>query len=128
MAVVTNDIYTLEDAQFLTRHGALPAERIAGVETRRVPAHGDSRRHHDERTGGAGDGAEVSRAAAYARRKRRRQPLRDLFAGAGGCVHLRDRRGRGDKIPRKGGPAIRFSDLLIINKIDLAPLVGATSA
>src|SRR5580692_6481606 len=92
MAVVTNDIYTREDAQFLTREQALPAERIVGVET-----------------GGDNLSATFS------------PELVDAF------IYVIDV-AEGDKIPRKGGPAIRFSDLLIINKIDLAPHVGADLA
>jgi urease accessory protein len=77
IAVVTNDIYTKEDAEFLMRQGVLPRERIVGVET-------------------------------------------------GGCPHTAIREDVwGDKIPRKGGPGITRSDLLVINKVDLAPHVGA---
>ena len=85
IAVVTNDIYTREDAEFLTRSGALPADRIAGV--------GQS---DTEIT-------ELTDLTLY---------VIDVSAG--------------DKIPRKGGPGITRSDLLIINKTDLAPLVGAS--
>src|SRR6476646_3899413 len=83
LVAITNDIYTREDAEFLTRSGALPPDRIRGVET-------------------------------------------------GGCPHTAIREdvsinlAAGDKIPRKGGPGITRSDLLVINKIDLAPLVGAS--
>ena len=100
MAVVTNDIYCSEDAQFLIQHSALPAERIAGVETGGCP-------HTAIR-----DDTTMNEQAC------RELEARNAF------IYVIDV-AEGDKIPRKGGPAIRFSDLLIINKIDLAPLVGA---
>jgi urease accessory protein len=125
MAVVTNDIYTLEDAQFLTRSGALPAERIVGVETGGCP-------HTAIR-----DDTTMNEQAVRALEAKFPQ-LQLVLVESGGdnlsatfspelvdaFIYVIDV-AEGDKIPRKGGPAIRFSDLLIINKIDLAPHVGA---
>ncbi len=125
MAVVTNDIYTLEDAQFLTRNGALAPERIAGVETGGCP-------HTAIR-----DDTTMNEQAVRAM-EARFPDLQLTLVESGGdnlsatfspelvdaFIYVIDV-AEGDKIPRKGGPAIRFSDLLIINKIDLAPLVGA---
>jgi urease accessory protein len=125
MAVVTNDIYTLEDAQFLTRSGALPAERIAGVETGGCP-------HTAIR-----DDTTMNEQAVRAMESKF-SDLQLVLVESGGdnlsatfspelvdaFIYVIDV-AEGDKIPRKGGPAIRFSDLMIINKIDLAPLVGA---
>jgi urease accessory protein len=128
LAVVTNDIYCSEDAQFLIRHGALPAERIAGVETGGCP-------HTAIR-----DDTTMNEQAC--RTLEARFPdLQLLVVESGGdnltatfspelvdaFIYVVDVAG-GDKIPRKGGPAIRFSDLMIINKIDLAPQVGADLA
>ncbi|QNI74931.1 urease accessory protein UreG [Synechococcus sp. NOUM97013] len=128
LAVVTNDIYTHEDAQFLTRVGALEPERIRGVETGGCP-------HTAIR-----EDCSINRAAVA--------ELEDQFPGldlvlveSGGdnlaasfspelvdlCIYVIDV-AAGDKIPRKGGPGITRSDLLVINKIDLAPLVGADLA
>lgn len=125
MAVVTNDIYCSEDAQFLTRQGALPAERIRGVETGGCPhtAIRDDTTMNEQACAGLAENF---------------PDLELLLVESGGdnltatfspelvdaFVYVIDV-AEGDKIPRKGGPAIRFSDLLIINKIDLAPLVGA---
>jgi urease accessory protein len=126
IAVVTNDIYTKEDAEFLTRSGALAPERIAGVETGGCP-------HTAIR-----EDASINLAAVAAMRER--FPTLDLiFVESGGdnlaatfspeladlTVYVIDV-SAGDKIPRKGGPGITRSDLLVINKIDLAPLVGAS--
>jgi len=125
MAVVTNDIYCSEDAQFLIRHSALPPERIAGVETGGCP-------HTAIR-----DDTTMNEQACRAL-ETRFPDLQLLLVESGGdnltatfspelvdaFIYVIDV-AEGDKIPRKGGPAIRFSDLLIINKIDLAPLVGA---
>jgi urease accessory protein len=125
MAVVTNDIYTMEDAQFLTREGALPPERIAGVETGGCP-------HTAIR-----DDTTMNEQAVRAMEGKFPE-LQLVLVESGGdnlsatfspelvdaFIYVIDV-AEGDKIPRKGGPAIRFSDLLIINKIDLAPLVGA---
>jgi urease accessory protein len=124
MAVVTNDIFTKEDAEFLVRNDALPRERIAAVETGGCPhtairddvtpnlvaLDGLMRLFHPEllfvESGGDNLAAQFSR---------------DL---ADYTIYVIDVSG-GDKIPRKGGPGITQSDLLVINKIDLAPLVGA---
>jgi len=125
MAVVTNDIYCSEDAQFLIKHSALPAERIAGVETGGCP-------HTAIR-----DDTTMNEQACRAL-EAKFSDLQLLLVESGGdnltatfspelvdaFIYVIDV-AEGDKIPRKGGPAIRFSDLLIINKIDLAPLVGA---
>jgi urease accessory protein len=128
MAVVTNDIYTREDAQFLTREQALPAERIVGVETGGCP-------HTAIR-----DDTTMNEQAVRAL-ELRFPALQLVLVESGGdnlsatfspelvdaFIYVIDV-AEGDKIPRKGGPAIRFSDLLIINKIDLAPHVGADLA
>jgi urease accessory protein len=125
MAVVTNDIYCSEDAQFLIQHSALPAERIVGVETGGCP-------HTAIR-----DDTTMNEQACRAMEVKF-PDLQLLLVESGGdnltatfspelvdaFIYVIDV-AEGDKIPRKGGPAIRFSDLLIINKIDLAPLVGA---
>ena len=125
LAVVTNDIYTQEDAQFLTRSGALEPERIRGVETGGCP-------HTAIR-----EDCSINRAAVS--ELEQQFPGLDLvMVESGGdnlaasfspelvdlCVYVIDV-AAGDKIPRKGGPGITRSDLLVINKIDLAPLVGA---
>ncbi len=125
IAVVTNDIYTHEDAEFLTRVGALEPERIRGVETGGCP-------HTAIR-----EDCSINKAAV--------EDLENLFPGldlvlveSGGdnlaasfspelvdlCIYVIDV-AAGDKIPRKGGPGITRSDLLVINKIDLAEKVGA---
>ncbi|MFH1496504.1 MAG: urease accessory protein UreG [Verrucomicrobiota bacterium] len=125
MAVVTNDIYCSEDAQFLTKHSALAPERIVGVETGGCPhtAIRDDTTMNEQ----ACNGLEQSIPG-----------LQLILVESGGdnltatfspelvdaFIYVIDV-AEGDKIPRKGGPAIRHSDLLIINKIDLAPLVGA---
>lgn len=125
IAVVTNDIYTKEDAQFLTRSGALPAERIMGVETGGCP-------HTAIR-----EDASLN-LSAIATLEEKFSPLKLMFVESGGdnlaatfspelvdlTIYVIDV-AAGDKIPRKGGPGITKSDLLVINKIDLAPLVGA---
>jgi len=126
IAVVTNDIYTEEDAQFLVRHQALPAERIIGVETGGCP-------HTAIR-----EDASIN-LEAVERLSKRFGNLDVVFIESGGdnlaatfSPELSDLTlyvidvAAGDKIPRKGGPGITKSDLLIINKIDLAPLVGAS--
>jgi len=125
LAVITNDIYTREDAEFLARRGALPAERIIGVETGGCP-------HTAIR-----EDASVNLDAV--RQLNRRFPsLEILIIESGGdnlaatfspelvdaTIYVIDV-AEGDKIPRKGGPGIIRSGLLIINKIDLAPYVGA---
>jgi urease accessory protein len=126
IAVVTNDIYTEEDAQFLVRNEALTADRILGVETGGCP-------HTAIREDASINLEAVSRLSL-------RFPALDLiFVESGGdnlaatfSPELSDLTlyvidvAAGDKIPRKGGPGITKSDLLIINKIDLAPMVGAS--
>lgn len=125
MGVVTNDIYTKEDAEFLTRNSALAPERIVGVETGGCP-HTAIR---DDTT--MNEQAVRSLEARF-------PDLQLVLVESGGdnlsatfspelvdaFIYVIDV-AEGDKIPRNGGPAIRFSDLLIINKTDLAPLVGA---
>ena len=126
IAVVTNDIYTKEDAQFLTRSGALAPERILGVETGGCP-------HTAIR-----EDASINLAAVA--QMRATYPTLDLILIESGgdnlaatfspeladiTIYVIDV-AAGDKIPRKGGPGICRSDLLVINKIDLAPLVGAS--
>lgn len=126
IAVVTNDIYTREDAEFLVHHEALAPERIIGVETGGCP-------HTAIR-----EDASIN-LEAVARLSRRFPDLDIVFVESGGdnlaatfSPELSDLTlyvidvAAGDKIPRKGGPGITKSDLLIINKIDLAPLVGAS--
>ncbi|MDO6385767.1 urease accessory protein UreG [Uliginosibacterium sp. 31-12] len=126
IAVVTNDIYTAEDAQFLVRNEALPAERILGVETGGCP-------HTAIR-----EDASIN-LEAIDQLNRRFPGLEIIFVESGGdnlaatfSPELSDLTlyvidvSAGDKIPRKGGPGIMKSDLLVINKIDLAPLVGAS--
>ena len=125
MVAITNDIYTLEDAKFLARQEALPEDRIMGVETGGCP-HTAIRddtsmnavaieelqaRHPDTKLVLLESGGD-NLSATFS------PELVDAFIFVIDAVE-------GDKIPRKGGPAIRYSDLLIINKTDLAPLVGA---
>lgn len=126
IAVVTNDIYTKEDAEFLTRSGALASERIVGVETGGCP-------HTAIR-----EDASIN-LAAVADLHQRFPGLDLVFIESGGdnlaatfspeladiTIYVIDV-SAGDKIPRKGGPGITRSDLLVINKTDLAPLVGAS--
>ena len=125
LAVVTNDIYTQEDAEFLVRSQALARDRIIGVETGGCP-------HTAIR-----EDASIN-LAAIAELEQRFSNLDILFVESGGdnlastfspelvdlTIYVIDV-AAGDKIPRKGGPGITKSDLLVINKIDLAPLVGA---
>src|SRR5882672_6508682 len=126
VAAVTNDIYTQEDAQFLVHNEALPPERIIGVETGGCP-------HTAIR-----EDASIN-LEAVARLTRTFGNLDVVFVESGGdnlaatfSPELSDLTlyvidvAAGDKIPRKGGPGIMKSDLLIINKIDLAPYVGAS--
>ena len=126
IAVVTNDIYTKEDAEFLTRSGALEPERIKGVETGGCP-------HTAIR-----EDASIN-LAAIADMRADFPDLDLIIIESGGdnlaatfspeladiTIYVIDV-SAGDKIPRKGGPGITRSDLLVINKIDLAPLVGAS--
>ena len=125
MVAITNDIYTIEDAQFLARNKALPEDRIMGVETGGCP-HTAIR---DDTT---------MNAVAIEQLQQRHPNAKLVLLESGGdnlsatfspelvdaFIFVIDV-AEGDKIPRKGGPAIRYSDLLIINKTDLAPLVGA---
>ncbi|MCW3848052.1 urease accessory protein UreG [Sphingomonas sp. LB-2] len=126
IAAITNDIYTREDAEFLERSGALPIERIMGVETGGCP-------HTAIR-----EDASINLAAVA--QMRDRFPALDMILIESGGDNLAATFSpeladitlyvidvsAGDKIPRKGGPGITRSDLLIINKIDLAPHVGAS--
>ena len=126
LAVITNDIYTREDAEFLARREALPLDRIVGVETGGCP-------HSAIR-----EDASIN-LAAVAEMENRFPGLQAVIVESGGdnlaatfSPELADRTiyvidvAEGDKIPRKGGPGITRSDLLVINKIDLAPHVGAS--
>jgi urease accessory protein len=126
IAAITNDIYTKEDAEFLTRSGALAPERILGVETGGCP-------HTAIR-----EDASIN-LAAVADLRARFPGLDVVLIESGGdnlaatfspeladiTIYVIDV-AAGDKIPRKGGPGITRSDLLVINKIDLAPMVGAS--
>ena len=125
LAVITNDIYTREDAEFLIRSGALPVERIAGVETGGCP-HTAIREDSSMNLEAIADMVE------------RVPEVEVVFVESGGdnlsasfspelvdkAIYVIDV-AAGDKIPRKGGPGITQSDLLVVNKVDLAPLVGA---
>ncbi len=128
LAVITNDIYTTEDAEFLLRHAALPADRIVGVETGGCP-------HAAIRDDPSLNFEAIRELAA-------RHPGLDLvLIESGGdnltatfspeladvSIFVLDVAG-GDKVPRKGGPGVSRSDLLVVNKVDLAPLVGASLA
>ena len=125
LAVVTNDIYTHEDAEFLMRSGALPIERIRGVQTGGCPhtaIREDTSINHE----------------ALDEMRGRFPDVQLMFLESGGdnlaasfspelvdvSIYVVDVAG-GDKVPRKGGPGVTRSDLLVINKTDLAPLVGA---
>jgi urease accessory protein len=125
LGVITNDIYTREDAEFLVRNEALPADRVLGVETGGCP-------HTAIR-----DDTSMNLAAVH-ELESRHADLDLILIESGGdnlsatfspelvdaFIYVIDV-AEGDKIPRKGGPAIRYSDLLLINKISLAPYVGA---
>jgi urease accessory protein len=125
LAVITNDIYTYEDAEFLMRSGALPLERIRGVQTGGCPhtaIREDTSINHE----------------AIEEMIRNFPDVQIVFLESGGdnlaasfspelvdvSIYVVDVAG-GDKVPRKGGPGVTRSDLLVINKIDLAPYVGA---
>ncbi|CAA0089416.1 Urease accessory protein UreG [Starkeya nomas] len=126
LCAITNDIYTKEDAEILTRAGALPAERIMGVETGGCP-------HTAIREDASAN------LAAIAEMRGRFPKLDLILIESGGdnlaatfspeladlTIYVIDV-SAGEKIPRKGGPGITRSDLLVINKVDLAPLVGAS--
>lgn len=128
LAVITNDIYTREDAEFLLREGVLAADRVIGVETGGCP-------HTAIR-----DDTSMNMAAVIDL-ETRHPDLKLILIESGGdnlsatfspelvdaYIYVIDV-AEGDKIPRKGGPAIRTSDLLLINKTDLAPYVGADLA
>ncbi len=128
LAVVTNDIFTKEDAEFLTRRGVLPEERILGVETGGCP-------HTAVREDASHNQSAIQELID------RIPGLKLVFLESGGdnlaatfspdlvddVIYVIDV-AAGDKIPRKGGPAITRSGLLVINKIDLAPHVGADLA
>jgi urease accessory protein len=128
LAVITNDIYTDEDAEFLMRSGALPIERIRGVQTGGCPhtaIREDTSINHE----------------ALDEMRARFPEVQLMFLESGGdnlaasfspelvdvSIYVVDVAG-GDKVPRKGGPGVTRSDLLVINKIDLAPHVGADLA
>jgi urease accessory protein len=125
MVAITNDIYTMEDAQFLARNQALPEDRIMGVETGGCP-------HTAIRDDTSMNAVAIEKLVA------RHPDTKLVLLESGGdnlsatfspelvdaFIYVIDV-AEGDKIPRKGGPAIRYSDLLVINKTDLAPLVGA---
>jgi urease accessory protein len=126
VAVVTNDIYTKEDAEFLVRQGVLPADRVVGVETGGCP-------HSAIREDASMNLDAIEELEA------KHSGLELVFIESGGdnlaamfspelvdlSIYVIDVAG-GDKIPRKGGPGIKRSDLLVINKVDLAPHVGAS--
>ncbi|HVB89818.1 MAG TPA: urease accessory protein UreG [Beijerinckiaceae bacterium] len=128
IAAITNDIYTKEDARILTEAGALPPERILGVETGGCP-------HTAIR-----EDASIN-LAAIAQMRRRFPDLDLILIESGGdnlsatfspeladlTIYVIDVSG-GEKIPRKGGPGVTRSDLLVVNKTDLAPHVGASLA
>ncbi|WP_017437342.1 urease accessory protein UreG [Saccharococcus caldoxylosilyticus] len=126
LAVVTNDIYTKEDAQFLVKHGVLPEDRIIGVETGGCP-------HTAIREDASMNFAAIDEL------KERHPDVEIIFIESGGdnlaatfspelvdfSIYVIDV-AQGEKIPRKGGQGMIKSDLLVINKIDLAPYVGAS--
>lgn len=126
LAVITNDIFTKEDAQFLCHNGILPPDRIIGVETGGCP--------HTAIREDASMNLEAMEALLE-----RHPDLEIIFVESGGdnlaatfspelvdvAIYIIDV-AQGEKIPRKGGPGITRSDLLVINKIDLAPYVGAS--
>ena len=126
IAAVTNDIYTREDAEFLTRAGALPPERIVGVETGGCP-HTAIREDASLNLAAVRDLAETFDRLDLVLIESGGDNLAATFSPdlADLTLYVIDV-AAGDKIPRKGGPGITRSDLLIINKIDLAPLVGAS--
>ncbi|NEU30945.1 urease accessory protein UreG [bacterium LRH843] len=126
MAVVTNDIYTKEDAKYLMNHGVLPADRIIGVETGGCP-------HTAIREDTS------MNSAAIEELKKKHRDVQVIFVESGGdnlaatfspelvdfSIYIIDV-AQGEKIPRKGGQGMIKSDLFIINKIDLAPYVNAS--
>ena len=126
LVAITNDIYTREDAEFLTRSGALPPERIRGVETGGCP-HTAIREDASINLAAIADMTRLFPAVDIVLIESGGDNLAATFSPelADLTIYVIDV-AAGDKIPRKGGPAITRSDLLIINKIDLAPLVGAS--
>ena len=126
IAVVTNDIYTAEDAQFLVRQRGARAGPHHRRGDRRLPAHRDPRGRLDQPRGGRPPQPALPRAGHRLRRVGRRQsPPPSRPSSPDLTIYVIDV-SAGDKIPREGGPGITRSDLLVINKIDLAPLVGAS--
>ena len=125
MFVVTNDIYTKEDQRILTRAGALPADRIMGVETGGCP-HTAIREDASINLAALAEMRTQFPAAEIALIESGGDNLAATFSPelADLTIYVIDV-AAGEKIPRKGGPGITRSDLLVINKIDLAPLVGA---
>ena len=126
IAAITNDIYTREDAEFLTRSGALPPERILGVETGGCP-HTAIREDASINLAALADLGERFPALDLVLIESGGDNLAATFSPelADLTIYVIDV-SAGDKIPRKGGPGITRSDLLVINKTDLAPLVGAS--
>ncbi len=126
IAAITNDIYTKEDAEFLTRAGSLPPERILGIETGGCP-HTAIREDASINLAGVADLATRFPALDLILIESGGDNLAATFSPelADLTIYVIDV-SAGDKIPRKGGPGITRSDLLVINKIDLAPLVGAS--
>jgi urease accessory protein len=125
IAVITNDIYTREDAEFLTRSGALAPDRIAGVETGGCP-HTAIREDASINLAAIEGMLEIFPRLDLVLIESGGDNLAATFSPelADLTIYVIDV-AAGDKIPRKGGPGITRSDLLVINKIDLAPLVGA---
>ena len=125
MVVITNDIYTKEDQQILTRIGALPAERIMGVETGGCP-HTAIREDASINLAAVAQMSAAFPEAEICLIESGGDNLAATFSPelADITIYVIDV-AAGEKIPRKGGPGITRSDLLVINKIDLAPLVGA---
>jgi len=125
LVAITNDIYTREDAEFLTRSGALPPERIRGVETGGCP-HTAIREDASINLAAVADMTRLFPAVDVVLIESGGDNLAATFSPelADLTIYVIDV-AAGDKIPRKGGPGITRSDLLVINKIDLAPFVGA---
>jgi urease accessory protein len=125
IVAITNDIYTREDAEFLTRSGALPPERIRGVETGGCP-HTAIREDASINLAAVADMTRLFPNAKLVLIESGGDNLAATFSPelADITIYVIDV-AAGDKIPRKGGPGITRSDLLVINKIDLAPMVGA---
>ena len=126
LVAITNDIYTREDAEFLTRSGALPPERIRGVETGGCP-HTAIREDASINLAAVAEMTRLFPAVDIVLIESGGDSLAATFSPelADLTIYVIDV-AAGDKIPRKGGPGITRSDLLVINKIDLAPLVGAS--